>query len=92
MTHIYDLPPAELATKVAINAERSRQGLPPLCFNRPDFPPPMSPDCKSWAVHPHENPGTESIPAREGWRCWSCRHLPSDSRVITTAAASELSV
>jgi len=72
------------------NAMRARAGLRPLCFNRPDFPPPMSPDCKAWAVHPDEDPATESIPSRECWRCWGCRHLPEDPRVIACAAASEL--
>jgi hypothetical protein len=50
----------------------------------------MSKGCKSWAVHPAEDPATESIPGREGWRCWGCRHLPSDPRVIVRAVASEL--
>ena len=90
MTHIYDLPPSDLDTKMAINAARARQGLRPLCFDRPDYPPPMSQDCKAWAVHPHEDPGAESVPARESWRCWGCRHLPDDPRVQARAAASAL--
>jgi hypothetical protein len=51
---------------------------------------PMSKDCKAWAVHPAEDPATESIPARESWRCWGCRLLPTDPRVVIRAAASEL--
>lgn len=89
-SHIYDLPPSELMTTLPINAGRAAAGLRPLCFNRPDFPPPMSGECKAWAVHPHEDPGTESVPAREHWRCWGCRHLPDDARVIARAAASGL--
>jgi hypothetical protein len=50
----------------------------------------MSTDCKAWAVHPQEDPATESIPGRECWRCWGCRHLPEEPRVIACAAASEL--
>lgn len=50
----------------------------------------MSTDCKAWAVHPAEDPATESIPGREGWRCWGCRLLPNDQRVEIRAAASEL--
>jgi hypothetical protein len=71
------------------NAMRARAGLRPLCFNRPDFPPPMSPDCKTWSVHPQEDPAAESVPGREGWRCWGCPHLPTDPRVIERARLSE---
>ena len=71
------------------NSMRARNGEQPLCFNRPDFPPPMSPDCKSWAVHPQEDPATESVPGAEGWRCWGCRHLPQDPRVIERAKQAE---
>jgi hypothetical protein len=51
---------------------------------------PMTKDCKSWAVHPAEDPATESVPGRECWRCFDCRRLPSDPRVVIRAAASEL--
>jgi hypothetical protein len=80
------------------NAMRARHGLRPLCYDRPDFPPPMSPDCKAWAVRSPdedvpgdngENPATESTPARESWRCLGCRHLPNDPRVIERANESE---
>lgn len=71
------------------NAMRARAGLRPLCWNREDFPPPMSPDCKSWAVHPQENPATESIPGRESWRCIGCRQIPQDPRVIARAEQAE---
>jgi hypothetical protein len=27
---------------------------------------------------------------RESWRCWGCRHLPDDPRVIHRAQASEV--
>lgn len=50
----------------------------------------MSKDCKSWSVHPQEDPATESIPGRECWRCLGCRLLPTDARVVIRAAASEL--
>lgn len=50
---------------------------------------PMSKDCKSWAVHPDEDPATESIPGRESWRCFGCRHLPTDPRVIERAKQAE---
>ena len=89
MTHIYDLSPADLDTKMAINAARSRQGLRPLCFDRPDFPPPMSADCKSWAVKDTENPAEDSVPAREGWLCWGCKHLPQDKRIVVKALELE---
>lgn len=72
------------------NAMRARDRLRPLCFNRPDFPPPMSPDCHSWSVHPQEDPATESVPGRESWRCFGCRLMPTDARVVIRAAASEL--
>ncbi len=72
------------------NAMRALAGLRPLCFNRPDFPPPMSTDCHSWSVHPAEDPAKESIPGRESWRCWGCRRLPTDARVVVRAAASDL--
>jgi hypothetical protein len=77
------------------NAMRARAGLRPLCFNRPDFPAPMSPDCKAWAVREPdpkrpddagEDPAAEAMPAREGWRCWGCRRLPSDPRVRAKAS------
>ncbi len=71
------------------NAMRARAWERPLCFNRPDFPLPMSQDCKSWAVHPQEDPATESIPGREGWRCLGCRHIPQDPRVIERAKQAE---
>jgi hypothetical protein len=71
------------------NAMRALRGERPLCWNRPDFPPPMSPDCKAWAVHPDENPAAESVPGREGWRCHGCRHLPQDPRVIERAQQAE---
>ena len=88
MTGIYSRPVQH--TGKPENAMRARNGERPLCFNRPDFPPPMSPDCHSWSVHPQEDPATESIPGRESWRCWGCRHLPTDTRVVIRAAASEL--
>ncbi|UKM31242.1 hypothetical protein CrLKS3_g60 [Cylindrospermopsis phage Cr-LKS3] len=50
---------------------------------------PLSKDCKSWSVHPQEDPATESIPGRESWRCWGCRHLPQDPRVIAKAKEIE---
>ena len=50
---------------------------------------PMSKDCKAWAVHPDEDPATESIPGREGWRCLGCRHLPADPRVVARVQAGE---
>ncbi len=53
-------------------------------------PNPMSKHCASWAVAKHENPAEEAIPARQGWRCLWCKHLPSDPRVLIRAAASEL--
>jgi hypothetical protein len=112
---IYALPPEALRTTQPINALRARQGLRPLCYDRPDFPEtvwvnshtrgsdpdlvlqveapisnPMSKDCKAWAVHPSEDPGTESVPAREGWRCLGCRHLPCDPRVVIAAAGASL--
>jgi hypothetical protein len=50
---------------------------------------PLSKDCKSWAVHPAEDPATESVPGAEGWLCWGCRHLPQDPRVIERAKQAE---
>jgi hypothetical protein len=50
---------------------------------------PLSKDCKAWAVHAAEDPATESVPGAEGWRCWGCRHLPTDPRVVIRAAAGE---
>lgn len=100
MSGIYSgLPPTHQLPREPIHAMRARAGLRPLCFNRPDFPPPMSQDCKAWAVRepdPNrpgdtgEDPATESLPGRECWRCFGCRHLPSDPRVVIRAAASEL--
>ena len=90
MTHYTDLPPTHELPRQPINWLRAQHGERPLCFDRPDFPPPMSTDCKAWAVHPSEDPGSESVPAREGWRCWGCRHLPTDPRVVIRAAAGEL--
>ena len=87
MTGIYSRP-VQYPTQPE-NAMRARDGLRPLCWNRPDFPPPMSPHCHSWSVHPAEDPATESIPGRESWRCWGCRHLPQDPRVIERAKQSE---
>jgi hypothetical protein len=49
----------------------------------------MSKDCKAWAVDPAEDPATESVPGSEGWRCWGCRHLPQDPRVIERAKQAE---
>jgi len=49
----------------------------------------MSTDCKAWAVHPQEDPATESIPGREGWRCLGCRHIPQDLRVMARAEQAE---
>lgn len=58
----------------------------------------MSTDCKAWAVRepdPNrpgdagEDPAIESIPAREGWRCLGCRHLPPDPRVVACAEKNE---
>lgn len=90
MTGIYSgLPPTHELPREPINAMRSRQGLRPLCYDRPDFPPPMSKDCKAWAVHPAEDPATESVPGAESWRCWGCRHLPQDPRVIERAKQAE---
>lgn len=89
MTHYTDLLPAHLLPRQPINWWLAQKGLTPMCWNRPDFPPPMSTDCKAWAVHPSEDPGTESVPAREGWRCWGCRHLPDDPRVVVRAKKSE---
>lgn len=83
------LPPTHEMPREPINAKRAREGMRPLCYDRPDFPPPMSPDCHSWSVHPAEDPATESIPGRESWRCWGCRHLPQDPRVIAKAKESE---
>lgn len=83
------LPPAHELPREPINAMRARSGERPLCFDRPDFPPPMSPECKAWAVHPDEDPATESIPGRESWRCFGCRYLPTDPRVIERAKQSE---
>lgn len=87
MTGIYSQP-IEYPTQPE-NAMRARDGLRPLCYDRPDFPPPMSPECKAWAVHPQEDPATESVPGAEGWRCWGCRHLPTDPRVIAKAKEIE---
>ncbi len=90
MTGVYSsLPPTHEMPREPLNAMRARNGERPLCFNRPDFPPPMSPDCHSWSVHPAEDPATESIPGRESWRCWGCRHLPQDPRVIERAKQAE---
>jgi hypothetical protein len=59
----------------------------------------MSKDCRAWAVREPdrdrpgdtgEDPATDSIPGREGWRRLGCRHLPDDPRVAIRAAASEL--
>lgn len=88
MTGIYSRP-TQYPTQPE-NAMRAINGERPLCFDRPDFPPPMSPDCHSWSVHPKEDPATESIPGRECWRCLGCRLLPTDARVVIRAAASEL--
>lgn len=55
-----------------------------------EIPNPMTKGCASWEVHPAEDPMTESVPGREGWRCWGCRLLPTDPRVVIRAAASEL--
>ena len=116
MTGIYSsLPPTHELPREPINAMRARQGLRPLCFNRPDYPAevevnmrvvpigrgiygqatklvpnPMRTDCKAWAVHPAEDPATESVPGRESWRCWGCRHLPDDTRVVIAAAGAEV--
>jgi hypothetical protein len=120
---IYFLSPAHKLPREPINALRAREGLRPLCFNRPDFPAlvevqdgwqavclatpegltatifapshdvvpnRMSKDCKAWAVHPQEDPAAESVPAREQWRCWGCRHLPQDPRVVIAAAGASL--
>jgi hypothetical protein len=120
---IYALPPEALRTTQPINAMRARQGLRPLCYDRPDFPDfaevqdgwqavclatpevltatvfvptydvvpnRMSKDCRAWAVHPSEDPGAESVPARDCWRCWGCRHLPNDPRVVIAAAGASL--
>lgn len=124
MTGIYSgLPPTHELPREPINAMRSRQGLRPLCYDRPDYPAevevnmrmvpiglgiygqatmlvpnPMTSGCKSWAVREPdekvpgdagEDPAVESIPARESWRCWGCRHLPSDPRVIAKAKEIE---
>lgn len=110
MSGIYStLPPTHLLPREPINAMRARQGLRPLCFDRPDYdelvtvrdgwtwdgrqqmatvPNPMSKDCKAWAVHPDEDPATESVPGRESWRCHGCRHLPQDPRVVERALRS----
>lgn len=50
----------------------------------------MSKDCRAWAVHPAEDPATESIPGREGWRCLGCRHIPQDPSVIERAKQAEV--
>jgi len=88
MTGIYSSP-VQYPTQ-PLNAMRARNGERPLCYDRPDFPPPMSPECKAWAVHPQEDPATESVPGAQSWRCWGCSHLPTDARVVIRAAASEL--
>lgn len=87
MTSIYSRP-VQYPTQPE-NAMRARDGLRPLCWNRPDFPPPMSPQCHAWSVHPAEDPATESVPGRESWRCLDCRHLPTDPRVIERAKQAE---
>lgn len=119
MNGIYSsLPPTHEMPREPINAMRARDGLRPLCWNRPDFPSrvqvmgkpvavkiedgrwiaaptvefvdnSMSKECNSWSVHPQEDPATESIPGRESWLCWGCRHLPQDPRVIARAKQAE---
>lgn len=112
MTGIYSsLPPTHELPREPINAMRARDGLRPLCYDRPDHPETqtvndgwtwdgmlqsesvrndMSKDCKAWSVHPAEDPATESIPGAESWRCWGCRHLPQDPRVVIAAAGTEV--
>ncbi len=53
-------------------------------------PNPMSNGCASWSVAAHENPAADSVPAQESWRCYGCRHLPQDTRVIARAHQSEI--
>jgi hypothetical protein len=111
VTGIYSsLPPTHQFPREPINALRARQGLRPLCYDRPEYddlvtvrdgwtwdgrqklatvPNEMSKGCQSWSVHPDEDPATESIPARESWRCYGCRHIPQDPRVIERAHESE---
>ncbi len=73
------------------------QPAPCDCGARPK-PRAMSSDCRAWAVRAPdkenpadtgEDPATESIPGRESWRCWGCRHLPQDPRVIARAKQAE---
>lgn len=121
MTGIYSRP-VQYPTQPE-NAMRARDGLRPLCYDRPHFPDTfrvnayrapvgseyvlqfqgdvenvMSRGCKGWAVRAPdkdnpadtgEDPATESIPGRESWRCWGCRHLPQDPRVIERAKQAE---
>lgn len=44
--------------------------------NMVDVPFTMSQDCKAWAVSSTENPAVDSVPAKEGWLCAGCKHLP----------------
>lgn len=55
-----------------------------------EIPNPMTKGCASWEVHPAEDPMTESVPGRESWRCWGCRLLPTDPRVVIAAAGAEV--
>jgi hypothetical protein len=50
---------------------------------------PMTKHCASWSVAAHENPAADSVPALESWRCYGCRHLPQDPRVIARAKQLE---
>ena len=79
------LPPAHLLPREPLELLRSRDGLRPYCYNREPFATVMSNECKAWAVAGFENPGTDSVPAREGWRCHGCKWLPDDKRVIDRA-------
>lgn len=81
-TYWSSLPPAHLLPRQPFELLRAREGLRPLCYNRAPFETVMSQDCKAWAVAGFENPGTDSVPAREGWRCHGCKWLPDDQRVI----------
>lgn len=85
------LPPAHLLPREPLELLRSRDGLRPYCYNREPFATVMAQECKAWVVVGFENPAVDSVPAREGWRCHSCKLLPDDrqdrSRISTRRAA-----
>lgn len=50
-----------------------------------DVPFAMSNDCKAWDVRGGENPenpAVDSVPAVDGWRCFGCKWLPDDPRIM----------